>query len=108
MGSLTPELSELLQVIYILSELVLKSSDMHWSSFAEILCDIETVLFCIENKQRTTVRSMGETFAKKAIMLLTLKDSELVDAIARAMISEECSRLIHTISDIERSMSLYI
>ena len=99
----------MIEVIKMLTELVLISnSDMHWSSFAEILCDIETVLFCIEGKYRQSLRSIGETFAKKAVMLLTLKDSELVDAIARAMISEECSKLLTLICDLDKGTHMYL
>ena len=103
------EVIELLKVVKELVELLISPpEDLPWSFFAELLCDIETLMFCIQSLYNQNFRNVGDTFAKKAVMLLTLKDSELVDAIARSMISEECSRIIESISQLETGCHMYI
>ena len=100
---------ELLKVVKELAEILISPPvHIHWNFFAELLCDIETLLFCIEMQNKQTFRSLGDTFSKKAVMLLTLQDSELVDAIARSMISEECSKIVTAIQDLDRGHHLYI
>ena len=103
------EVKELLSVVKELAELLISPPDeLPWSFFAELLCDIETLMFCINSLHQQNFRPVGETFAKKAVMLLTLKETELVDAIARSMISEECSKIIDSIHELQRSTNMYI
>ena len=102
------ELKEMSEVVKELSEILTNPpKDLHWSFFAELLCDIETLLFCVEIQSPNTFRAVGESFSKKAVMLLTLKDSELVGAIAKSMIVEECAKIVHTICEVERSKNMY-